>query len=242
MDHNSLLIADLKEQQSDKSAYVDHLQNETDFIIKTKNFGEKLDQRLKAKIQNCQKILKMQDDQIIQIASVRGKEVYYLTEKEKAPRRGRKTRARQYISKKWKKGIVRRFKFEFVDEQDVDLNNLCKIREEPKPVNYSPLSIVEEQEKVERIHYIQRTAKSEAPMKSYMRSTISRPNKSFVRSSKAAGSVINDNESVDSADLFKIDKELVKQNNKVNISMHQTNNSSRRGSRVRGQQIITNKT
>lgn len=136
---------------------------------------------------------------------------------------------------------MRRFKFEFADEQELDLNNICMIRDEPKPVNYSPLSIVEEQEKVEHIHYIQRSAKSVKPIKSYMRSTASRPNKSFVRSSKA-DSVFDDNESVGSAHLFKIDKDLVKQNNKVNISMHQTNNSSRRGSRVRGQQIITNKT
>jgi urease accessory protein UreE len=76
IEQNTVLIADLKEQQIDKSAYVDHLQNETDFIIKTKNFGEKLDLRLKAKILNCQKILKMQDDQIAQIASVRSKEFY----------------------------------------------------------------------------------------------------------------------------------------------------------------------
>ena len=122
MEKNSAVIADLKEMISGKSSFVDHLQTETDFLMKTKNFGEKLDQRLKAKILNCQKVLKLQDEQISQIASIRNKEVYQLTEKEKAPRRGRKTRARQYISKKWKKGIVRRFKFEFVDEQDMDLN------------------------------------------------------------------------------------------------------------------------
>lgn len=123
-----------------------------------------------------------------------------------------------------------------MDEQENDLNQLCKQREDPKPVNYSPLSIVEEQEKVDYIHYIPRTAKSVKPQKSYMRNTVSIKNKSTVRSSKAGGSVFDDNESINSEHLFKIDKDLVKQNNKVNISMHQT---SRRGSRVRGQQIIT---
>ena len=52
---------------------------------------------------------------------VRGKEIYRLKEEEKAPRRNRKTRARLYTSKKWKKGIVRRFNFEFADEDEVDL-------------------------------------------------------------------------------------------------------------------------
>ena len=100
---------------------VDHLQNETDFLIKKKNLGEKLDQRLKAKILNCQKYLKQQDEQISQIAMVRGKEIYKLKDEEKAPRRGRKTRARLYTSKKWKKGVMRRFNFEFVDEEEIDL-------------------------------------------------------------------------------------------------------------------------
>jgi hypothetical protein len=47
---------------------------------------------------------------------VRGKEIYKLKDDEKKPRRGRKTRARQYTSKKWKKGVVRRFNFDYVDE------------------------------------------------------------------------------------------------------------------------------
>ena len=60
--------------------------------------------------------------------------MYELKESEKQPRRGRKTRARKYISKKWKKGVIRRFNYEFVDEQEVDLNELCKLKDDPKPI------------------------------------------------------------------------------------------------------------
>ena len=102
---------------------------------------------------------------------VRGKNVHKLTEEQKAPRRGRKTRAREYMGKKWKKGVNRRFNFEFVDEQDFDLVLLCKLREEIKPIIYSPLSVVEEDPTTKTIHYIPRTAKSVAPQKSYMRGT-----------------------------------------------------------------------
>lgn len=75
-----------------------------------------------------------------------------------------------------------------------------------------------------------------------MRSTVSRHNKSTVRSNKAGSEYKGGNdedESNDSDHLFKIDKALITHNGGVNVSMHQTNNSSRRHSRVRGQQIIT---
>ena len=161
--------------------------------------------------------------------------MHRLTEEQKAPRRGRKTRARQYTSKKWKKGVNRRFKFEFADEQDFDLVKLCKLREDVKPIVYSPLSVVDEDPVTKTIHYIPRTAKSVTATKSYMRPTVARLNKSTARSNKAFSDYKYDEEdSADSEQLFKIDKDLIKQNLAANISMHQTNNSSRRGSRVRG--------
>ena len=69
-----------------------------------------------------------------------------------------------------------------------------------------------------------------------MRSTKTRTNQSTTRSYKSNKSdyVYNEGDSVNSEELFKIDKQLIKQNMTANISMHQTNNSSRRGSRVRG--------
>ena len=120
---------------------------------------------------------------------------------------------------------------------------MCRLREEIKPIVYSPLSIVDEDPTSKTIHFIPRTAKSVAPDKSYMRPTKARLNKSTARSYKSQKSeyVYNEGDSMNSEELFKIDKNLIKQNMTANISMHQTNNSSRRGSRVRGQEIITNK-
>jgi hypothetical protein len=73
-----------------------------------------------------------------------------------------------------------------------------------------------------------------------MRATVARMNKSSTRSQKARSEYkFEEGDSIDSEHLFKIDKELIRQNATANFSMHQTNNSSRRGSRIRGQQIIT---
>ena len=52
MESNSLKMVQLKDLCDDKSAMVEHLQNETDFLIKKKIIGEKLDQSLKVKILN----------------------------------------------------------------------------------------------------------------------------------------------------------------------------------------------
>jgi hypothetical protein len=99
---------------------------------------------------------------------------------------------------------------------------LCRLREEIKPIVYSPLSIVDEDPTTKTIHFIPRTAKSVAPEKSYMRSTKARTNKSTTRSYKSNKSeyVYNEGESVNSEEFFKIDKQLIKQNMTANISMH----------------------
>lgn len=76
------------------------------------------------------------------------------------------------------------------------------------------------------------------PEKSYMRSTYAAKSKSVARSHKAPSEYPEDDEDMGSEHLFKIDTALVK-HNRVNISMHQTNNSSRRGSRTRGDKLIT---
>jgi len=99
---------------------------------------------------------------------------------------------------------------------------MCRLREDLKPIVYSPLSIVEEDPTTKTIHFIPRTAKSVAPEKSYMRTTKARTNKSTVRSYKSHKSdyVYNEGDSVNSEEFFKIDKELIKHNMTANISMH----------------------
>jgi len=89
---------------------------------------------------------------------------------------------------------------------------MCRLREDLKPIVYSPLSIVEEDPTTKTIHFIPRTAKSVAPEKSYMRSTKARTNKSTTRSYKSHKSdyVYNEGDSVNSEEFFKIDKELIK--------------------------------
>lgn len=83
------------------------------------------------------------------------------------------------------------------------------MREDIKPVVYSPLSIVDEDPGNKTIHFIPRTSKSVAPEKSYMRPTKSRTNKSVARSSKSEYKY-NEKDSMDSEELFKIDKNLIR--------------------------------
>jgi hypothetical protein len=52
MESNNLKMIQLKDLCQDKAAMVEHLQNETDFLMKKKAIGEKLDHSLKSKILN----------------------------------------------------------------------------------------------------------------------------------------------------------------------------------------------